>query len=321
MLTDLDEAGLRAYRSAQTEPPDFDAFWARTLGASRQRWWAPRRSRVDSPVTAVELWDVEFAGFDGQPIRAWLRLPAARTAAVPAVVQYVGYGGGRGIAEESLHWAASGVAHLVMDTRGQGASWSRGETPDTAASGPAVPGVMTRGIEDPEAYYYRRLITDAVLAVDAVRAMPEVDSRAVSVFGFSQGGGLSLAVAALVGDLQAASAFVPFLCDFPRALRISDREPYREIGRYLAVHRDASARVLETLSYVDGVNFARRARVPITFSAALMDPTCPPSTVYGAYHAYAGGKAIELWPWNAHEGGGLDEELAALRRALTPRSR
>ena len=48
---------------------------------------------------------------------------------------------------------------------------------------------MTRGILEPETYYYRRLITDAVRAVEAVRAHPAVDASRVVVTGGSQGGG------------------------------------------------------------------------------------------------------------------------------------
>ena len=35
MYTDLPEAELRAYRSGQTDPGDFDAFWADTLAAAQ----------------------------------------------------------------------------------------------------------------------------------------------------------------------------------------------------------------------------------------------------------------------------------------------
>jgi cephalosporin-C deacetylase len=37
--------------------------------------------------------------------------------------------------------------------------------------------MMTKGIESPETYYYRRLITDAVRAVDAVRAIERWSGR------------------------------------------------------------------------------------------------------------------------------------------------
>ena len=84
-------------------------------------------------------------------------------------------------------------------------------------------------------------------------------------------------------------------------------------------HRDRVEQVLETLAYFDGVNFARRATAPTWFSAALMDEICPPSTVFGAYNAYAGPKQIDVWPYNGHEGGGVDDDLitlGALREVL-----
>ena len=34
-----------------------------------------------------------------------------------------------------------------------------------------------------------------------------------------------------------------------------------------------------------------------------MDVTCPPSTVFATYNAYAGPKEIEVYAYNDHEGG------------------
>ena len=79
--------------------------------------------------------------------------------------------------------------------------------------------------------------------------------------------------------------------------------PYLELVNYLKVHRTKVTTVFDTLSYVDGVNFAARARCPALFSVALMDTTCPPSTVYAAYHHYAGPRQLEVYPFNGHEGG------------------
>ncbi|MGP6178255.1 Gfo/Idh/MocA family protein [Microbacterium sp. A196] len=49
-----------------------------------------------------------------------------------------------------------------MDTRGQGSTWG---TADPRGSTPAASGVITRGILNPHDYYYRRAMTDGVLAV------------------------------------------------------------------------------------------------------------------------------------------------------------
>jgi len=322
MFTDLPEAELRTYVSSQHDPADFDEFWRSTLAETRASALGVTVTPVETGLTTIEVYDVSFAGFAGQRVSGWLKVPAGATAAgtpLPAIVQFVGYGGGRGHTLENLVWASAGFAHLIMDTRGQGSGWSVGVTADPEGSGPAGPGVMTRGIDSRETYYYRRLFADAVRAVDAARSLQVVDASRVAVLGGSQGGGMALAVAGLVPDLAAVVTHVPFLCDFPRATVVTDNDPYKEISRYLAVHRDAFARVHETLSYFDGVNFAKRASAPARFSTALMDPTCPPSTVFAAFNNYGGPKTITVWPHNAHEGGGIEDEaeaLALLRQLL-----
>jgi cephalosporin-C deacetylase len=80
---------------------------------------------------------------------------------------------------------------------------------------------MTRGIQDPHDYYYRRVYTDAVRAVDAARSHPLVDASRVAVTGGSQGGGITLAVAALSDRPALAMPDIPFLCDYRRAINIT----------------------------------------------------------------------------------------------------
>jgi cephalosporin-C deacetylase len=101
---------------------------------------------------------------------------------------------------------------------------------------------------------------------------------------------------------------VPFLCHFERAVGLTDTDPYAEIVRYLTVHRHKEPTVRSTLSYFDGVAFARRATAPALFSTALMDQICPPSTVFAAYNAWAGpDKDIRVYTFNGHEGGSFDQ--------------
>ncbi len=312
--TDLPLDQLRAYRPALVEPDDLDAFWADTLADARTHPLDATFERVDSGLAVIDTWDVTFRGFGGSPIRGWLHLPAGRADARPAVVEYIGYGGGRGLPHEKVIWAAAGYAHLVMDTRGQGSAWSVGDTPDPEADGsPAHPGFMTRGILDPATYYYRRVFTDAVRAVETARSHPAIDPARIAVTGGSQGGGISIAVAALMPDVAAVMPDVPFACDFPRAIAITDREPYPEIVRYLKAHRDHTDRVLRTLRYVDVAALGRRAKAPALFSVGLMDEVCPPSTVYGGFNEYGGPKEIIEYPYNDHEGGAGFHDIAKMR--------
>ncbi|MGY4643561.1 acetylxylan esterase [Cellulomonas sp. URHB0016] len=312
-LFDLPLPELERYLPELDEPADFDVFWSSTLVEARAHDLALTAVRTDTGLRLVDTDDVTFAGFGGHPIKAWVTRPAGSAESgqrLPAVVELLGYGGGRGLAHERLAWAAAGYVHLVMDTRGQGSAWgSGGHTADPVGTGPAFPGVMTRGIEDPADHYYRRLITDAVRAVDAVRALPGVDADRVTVTGISQGGGLALAVGALADGLVAVMPDVPFMCHYRRAVDISDAKPHGELVDYLAVHRDREEMVFRTMSYLDGVHFARRASAPALFSVALRDVTCPPSTVYAAYNHYAGlaperpPTEIQVYPYNNHEGG------------------
>jgi cephalosporin-C deacetylase len=230
---------------------------------------------------------------------------AKHASPLPCVVEYIGYGGGRSFAIDWLLWASAGYAHFVMDTRGQGSTWSAGDTPDLYADGGNAhfPGSMTKGILDPKHYYYRRVFTDAVRAIEAARSNSEVDASQIAVTGGSQGGGITIAAAGLVPDVVAAMPDVPFLCHYRRATELEDLYPYKEIGDYCHVHRDKVDIVFNTLSYFDGVNFAPRAKAKTLFSVGLMDKVCPPSTVYAAYNHWAGEKDIKVYPYNGHEGG------------------
>jgi len=305
VLFDLPLEQLREYRPQRDEPADFDAFWSNTLSEARGHPLAARFEPYDVGLRTVESYDVTFAGYGGQPVRGWLLMPTAREGKLPCIVEYIGYGGGRGSPLDWLVWASAGFAHLIMDTRGQGSAWRPGDTPDLIEGGsdPAFPGYMTRGILDPSTYYYRRVFTDAVRAIETARSHPDIDPERIMVSGGSQGGGISIAVAGLVPDLVASLPDVPFLCHYRRATTITDAAPYSEIVSYLRVQRDRVDQVYRTLSYFDGMNFAVRATCQALFSVALMDLICPPSTVFGAYNYWTGPKQITVWPFNQHNGG------------------
>ena len=316
---DLPLEQLKSYLPESTEPDDFDDFWQDTLAESRSHELAASFEPYDAGLTAQDVYDVTFAGYGGQAIKGWLMVPKHRTGPVPCVVEYVGYGGGRGFPTAHTLISSAGYAHFVMDTRGQGGGGRHGDTPDAGASGEnQSPGFLTRGLSSPNEHYYRRVFTDAVRAVEAARSHPDVDGRIVASGG-SQGGGISLAVAGLVPDLTAVWADQPFLCHYPRAATITDAMPYAEIGRFMAANPHRVEQSFLTLSYMDGVNFAPRANAPAHFSVGLMDAVCPPSTVYAAYNNYAADKEMSVFTFNGHDGGGpygVNEKIAWLHRQL-----
>ena len=323
MLTDLDEGALWAYRSDHKEPDDFDDFWTDTLAENADLPLDVRIVPVETNLRTVEVFDLTFAGFGSHPVRAWLRLPRHRTGALPGIVQFHGYASGRGHAIDDLLWASAGYAHLLMDVRGQGGDYAGGDTGDPVGSGPSYPGFLTRGIESRDTYFYRRVFVDAVRAVQVLRGLDGVDPARVAAVGASQGAGIALAVAGLLPDLAGLYAQAPFLSDVRRASLMTNAAPYRELTGYLATRRTSTARVFHTLGYFDGIGFARRAAAPAWFSTGLMDEVCPPSTVFGAYHAYAGPKQIQVWEYNGHDAGGSEDlavVLSAFRSLLQEKS-
>lgn len=320
-LFDLPMSQLETYAPTVAEPADFDAFWKSTLDeAAAGPEILVEVQPEPTDLRLVDTWQVTFTGFGGDPVNAWYTRPAGVDTALPAVVEYLGYGRGRGLPHDRLTWPVAGYAHLLMDSRGQGDQYGNGgDTADPHVTAAGGPGPVTRGISDPAEYYYRRLITDAVRAVTAVRALPGVDPSWVAAAGNSQGGGLALAVAGLVDDLAALISTVPFMCHWQRAIEITDAEPYGDVARYLAVHRDAEAAVRRTLSYFDGVTFARRASAPAHFGVGLRDTVCPPSTVFAAYNHYGADlpeppqREIHVYPFNGHEGGEAEQVRRQLR--------
>lgn len=323
-LTDAPLDELVVYRPEIQAPPDFDEFWDRTLGEARSAGGAVEATEVTDRhlLRTVEVADVRFPGFGGDPVAAWLLRPRGSHGPLPVVVTYLGYSCGRGLPTDHLLWSAAGYAQLVVDSRGQGH-----DTPDLVAGGGTqwVKGFMTSGIDSPDDHYYRRLVTDCVRAVDAVPHLPGVDPERVVVAGGSQGGGLSIAVAGLARDrVAAALPDVPFLCHYRRAAEMAGEGPYVEIAEYLRWHsRHGVEPAFRTLSYFDGVHFAQRATAPALFSVGLMDPVCPPSTVYAAFNHYAGeDRTMTVWPFADHGGGYGSNPVTQLEwlrdRALTP---
>jgi cephalosporin-C deacetylase len=302
---DLPQEQLKDYRTGTAEPADLDRWWRQRLDEARTAAREPALTRYEPGTYGpVEVYDTEFSGAGGDRIRAWYLRPAGEPdTGTPAVVKFIGYGGGRGRPAEHILLPALGYAVLVMDTRGQGGRWSTGATGDHVDgwhAGPENATVMTRGIARPEDYYYTRLFADAVRAVETACAL--TGAARVAVSGMSQGGGLSLAAAALIPELVAVChADVPFLCDIQRAITLAPQAPYTEVPEFLAHQVDLIPAALDTLRYVDCALLARRITARCLLSVGLMDMICPPSTVFAAYNEITAGKDISVFPFTGHE--------------------
>jgi len=307
---------LRAYKPALTRQPDFTAFWSETLAAASEIPLDPQIEPTEYPADGLTIARASYSGWDGARVQCWYLRPAA-PGIYPGIVFYHGYSGNRGSIYDFLGWASQGYAVLTVDCRGQNGDTS---DPTVYPSGHST-GWMTLGITSRDSYYYRGVFVDCVRALDFMESRPEIDRARIGVTGISQGGGLTLAVAGLDRRPRVAMSDVPFLCNYPRALDVTDQRPYNELIDYLRSHPGQDESVFRTLSYFDVMNLAPNIACPTLVSVGLLDMICPPSTVFSAYNHIDGTKVekeIRVYSFGVHAvvGAQWEEKLRWARRYL-----
>jgi len=211
---------------------------------------------------------------------------------------YHGYSGRGPRLLEMVKDAAQGICVLSMDCRGQ---LGQSQDANVVAEGHAY-GWMTKGIRDPNEYYYRYVYADAVRALELLARREEVDESRLAITGGSQGGAITLAVAALSERPILAMPDVPFLCDFKRAVAITPAGPYPEIANFLRQFPSLHEQAFRTLSYFDCMNLATWITCRTVVSNSLWDDICPPSTIFAMYHHMTTTeKHMEVYPFHKHE--------------------
>jgi cephalosporin-C deacetylase len=160
---------------------------------------------------------------------------------------------------------------------------------------------MTQGIEHPKQYYYRYTYIDCVRALDWLAGQDEIDPDRMGITGGSQGGGLTLAVAALSDRPKLAISEVPFLCHFRRSVDIAAAGPYREISDWMRMRPETAEQAWQTLGYIDGMNLAGWIRCRTVVTVGLWDDVCPPSSVFAAYNYIEADKQMEVFDFTGHE--------------------
>jgi len=221
---------LKTYQGINPKPADFDKFWDDSI--TEMKAIDPQVELTPSEFQSphVDCFHMRFTGAGGARIYAKLLRPKNTPAPHPGVVCFHGYSGDSGDWVGHLPYAAAGFTVAALDCRGQG-----GKSEDVGGvTGTTLRGHLIRGLDGPpEKMLFRNIFLDTVQLAGLVMNLPEVDETRVGAMGGSQGGGLTLACAALEPRIKRAAATFPFLCDYQRVWEMDQAEnAYRELQDY-----------------------------------------------------------------------------------------
>ena len=313
----LDE--LKTYGGRNPRPDDFDAYWDEALAELAAIPDDVTLEVVDHPSPIATCFDLWFTGLGGARIHAKYLRPRVQVGVAPGLAVFHGYSMGSPDWFALLPYVAQGYSVVAMDCRGQG-----GSSEDVGGvSGTTLSGHIVRGLGgSPRDLLYRSIFLDCVQALRILMTLPGVDAGRIGVTGASQGGGLTLACAALEPRVKAAAPVYPFLSDYLRVWELDLAErAYAELREYLRRFDPTHQRVAEffrTLGYIDVQHLAPRIRANLLMVTGLRDEVCPPSTQFAAYNKVASPKQMVLYPDFGHEDlpGGDDRILAFLASTL-----
>lgn len=299
---DLSRAELETYQGTNPRPDDFDAYWEIALAEMNAVDPRIEMTPVEFQAPYATCSDLWFTGVDGARVHAKLLQPKNATQPGPAVLMFHGYSHYCGDWSEKLNYVAAGFTVAALDCRGQG-----GLSEDVGGvKGTTIRGQIIRGLDDaPEKLLFRSIFLDTAQLAKIVMEMPQVDASRVGAMGGSQGGGLTLACAALEPRIKRAAPVYPFLCDYQRVWEMEmAKDAYDELKEFFRRHdpkHQREAELFRRLGYIDVQHLAPRIQAEVLMATGFDDEICPPSSQFAAYNKITSAKSVEIYPDFGHE--------------------
>lgn len=303
---------LKTYQGINPRPADFDAYWDAALkeldAVNPNVDLIPSK---DIQPAAAEAFNLYFTGVGGARVHAKYLRPRKATKPHPAVLQFHGYSGHSGEWADKLNYVSEGFSVAALDCRGQA-----GLSEDNSqVKGNTLQGHFVRGLNDPDPkkLLFRQMFLDTAQLARIVMSFDEVDATRVGAMGGSQGGGLTLACAALEPRIKLVAPVFPFLSDYRRVWEMDlAKDAYDELKKFFRMydpHHEREEEIFTKLGYIDVHHLAPRIKGEVLMLISQMDNICPPSTQFAAYNMIQAKKKYLLYPDFGHEGlpGGNDK--------------
>jgi cephalosporin-C deacetylase-like acetyl esterase len=271
------------------EPADFDAFWRETIETSRKTPLNALRTLLPDKSTATrDAYEVSFQGSGFARVYGILMVPR-KPGKYPAILQVPGAG------VRPYNGVSYGEDIITLEIGVHGIPVTLSQSVYFALSTGALGGYWEYSKNNKDRFYYKRVYAGCVRAVDYIFSLDEFDGETVGVSGSSQGGALSIVTAALDERIKFLAPIHPALCDLGGFLK-------GRAGGWPHYFRSATPESgeVETLSYYDVANFARRVKSAGLYTWGLNDITCPPTSMHAAYNVVTGDKQLTLYNDTGH---------------------
>ena len=291
-------------KPTQTEPKDFDAFWAKAKAELAAIPIEPKLTTMPEASTSkVDVFHVSLRNLGESwqgvaHVYGILSVPKA-DGKYPALLRVPGagirpYRGDISLAERGAITFEIGIHGIPVNMPTQ--------VYDDLLSG-ALHEYWLFNLQDRNQYYYKRVYLGCLRANDFITSLPKWDGKNLIVAGASQGGQLSIVTAALDSRVTGLSVTHPAFCDVSGPLHGRAGgwpHPFRAAWNG-EKSKHATPDKIETVTYYDALNFAKRLKVPGFYNWGYNDEVCPPTSTWAAYNVITAPKELAVTLELAHE--------------------
>ena len=281
-------------KPTQTEPDDFDEFWAK---AQAELAAIPKDAKL-TPLLQytndkMEAFEVNLQNIGTPPATTSrfygiLYIPRGE-GPFPAMMGAPGAGVRGPDTDSYFGWAARGFIVLYV-----GIHEMPVVKPEGAGTKRPILGSYTYiGLEDPNHYYFRRVLMGCIRANDYLVTMPKWDRKNLVAAGGSQGGYLAITTTGLDSRVTCCNVEFPGFCDVTGYVHgRAGGWPAFKFNDMNDPQRDAK---IATTAYYDSVNFAKRIKVPGHYGWGYNDDTCPPDSTFSMYNVITAPKVLSIF--------------------------
>jgi cephalosporin-C deacetylase-like acetyl esterase len=270
-------------KPTQTEPADFDAFWAKAKAELAALPLDAKLTPYSQNNPDLDAFEVNFQNIGTAPTATSrfygiLYIPHG-DGPFPAMMCTPGAGVRGPDVDTTFGWATRGYIVLYVGIHDMPVIPVPGAAPSARPPG----NYQLVGLENRDQYYFRRVLMGCVRANDYLVTLPKWGS---------QGGYLAITTTALDPRVTCCNVEFPAFCDVTGYLHgRAGGWPGFKFDDPGDPQRDAK---IATTAYYDSVNFARRIKVPGHYGWGYNDDTCPPDSTFSMYNVVTAPKTLTI---------------------------